>query len=147
MPLDHLCNTAVQSQKAVSVYFTSKQILSFGIAEQNTHVTGQATAECRASHCCLIPVFRQHLVPAPRSSRLLHQLQSLGAGDQVCINTGPASGMIDNHSYNNGPSFSFISLDDFFIQIDNVEDWLTIPEPPARGGPSDIYSLRKYFAS
>ena len=29
-------NTTVQSQKAVSAYFTSKQILPFGIAEQNT---------------------------------------------------------------------------------------------------------------
>ena len=29
-------NTAVQSQKVVSVYFTSKQILPFDIAEQNT---------------------------------------------------------------------------------------------------------------
>ena len=28
--------TAVQSQKAVSAYFTSKQILPFGFAEQNT---------------------------------------------------------------------------------------------------------------
>ena len=31
---DH--NTAVQSQKAVSAYFTSKQILPFGFAEQNS---------------------------------------------------------------------------------------------------------------
>ena len=30
------CNTAVQSQKAVSAYFTSKQILPFGFAEQNS---------------------------------------------------------------------------------------------------------------
>ena len=29
-------NTAVQSQKAVSAYFTSKQILPFGFAEQNS---------------------------------------------------------------------------------------------------------------
>ena len=30
----HDKNTAVQSQKAVTVYFTSKQLLSFGFAEQ-----------------------------------------------------------------------------------------------------------------
>ena len=30
-------STTVQSQKAVSVYFTSKQILPFGIAEQSIH--------------------------------------------------------------------------------------------------------------
>ena len=31
-------NTAVRSQKAVSAYFTSKQILPFGFAEQNTSI-------------------------------------------------------------------------------------------------------------
>ena len=35
-PKDCETNTAVQSQKAVSAYFKSKQILPFGFAEQNT---------------------------------------------------------------------------------------------------------------
>ena len=34
-------NTAVQSQKAVSAYFTSEQILSFGFAEENSVVQSQ----------------------------------------------------------------------------------------------------------
>ena len=34
--IDHVINTAVQSQKAVSAYFRSKQILPFGFAERNS---------------------------------------------------------------------------------------------------------------
>ena len=43
--IEHYSNTTVQSQKVVSAHFTSKQILFFGFAEQNT-VCGVLGGRC-----------------------------------------------------------------------------------------------------